>query len=68
MIQYHAQEFLVKSRERQILTLQDYLSLVSISQSFWSENQATNLQRPRCLFMLCLVAPAPGGTAATWSF
>lgn len=28
VIQYYAQEFLVKSRERQILTLQDYLNLV----------------------------------------
>lgn len=68
VIQYRAQEFLVKSRERQILTLQDYLSLVPISQSFWSENRATNLQRPRCLFMLCLVAPAPRWNSSNMVF
>lgn len=69
VIQYHAREFLVKSRQRQTLTLQHYLSLVWISQSLFewgSGNKPTKTLTPFHVasgsFLL------PGGTAETWSF
>lgn len=69
VIQYRAQEFLVKSRERQILTLRDYLSPVWISRSLSAVRIRQQTYKDHDAFpVLCLAASAPGWKGSKMAF